>query len=198
MSDTYTYRIGDNLYLNLTNRCTNRCTFCVREGKETYEGYALWLKEGEPSAEKVLSEIGDPRAYKEIVFCGFGEPTCRLREMLSVAEEVKRRGGSTRLNTNGHGSLYNGKDIAPLLKGKIDAVNVSMNAPDAASYVRLCRPSAGEEAFSAMLDFAVRCREEGITVWFSVVDCIGKEAVAACKKLAEERNIPLRVREMIE
>ena len=75
MKDTYTYPIGENLYLNLTNRCSNRCTFCVREGKETYEGYALWLKHGEPPRETVAEEIGDPTRFREIVFCGFGEPT---------------------------------------------------------------------------------------------------------------------------
>ena len=84
MKDVYTYRIGDNLYVNLTNRCSNNCTFCVRNGKSEYEGYPLWLKNGEPTAEQVLAEIPDPAAYREIVFCGFGEPTERLDALLEA------------------------------------------------------------------------------------------------------------------
>ena len=105
--DTYTYVIGNNCYVNLTNRCTNRCTFCVRNGKQTFEGYDLWLKEGEPTAEQVEAGIGDPARYTEVVFCGFGEPTYRLDVMLAVCDWVHAHGGKTRLNTNGHGSIIN-------------------------------------------------------------------------------------------
>ena len=193
MKDTITYQIGDNLYINLTNRCS----FCVREGKETYEGYALWLKAGEPSAEQIIGEIGDPTRYHEIVFCGFGEPTFRLEEMCKVCDYVHAHGGKTRLNTNGHGSLIHGYDIAPLLKGKLDGVNISLNAPTESDYVALCRPQIAG-AFAGMLAFARACRESGVNCWFSVVDCIGKEAVEACRTCAQEIGISLRVREMIE
>ena len=84
--DTYTYVIGKNCYVNLTNRCTNRCTFCVRNDKQTFEGYSLWLKEGEPNAQQVIDGIGDPKKYDEIVFCGYGEPTYRLDVMLAVCD----------------------------------------------------------------------------------------------------------------
>ena len=197
MKDTYTYQIGENLYINLTNRCSNRCTFCVREGKETYEGYPLWLKGGEPSVEQVVAEIGDPKAYGEIVFCGFGEPTERLEDMLKICDAVHARGGKTRLNTNGHGSLLSGEDIAPLLKGKLDGINVSLNAPTEEEYNALCRPQIAG-TFSGMVGFARACKAAGLNVWFSVVDCIGAEKVAACRKLADGVGIPLRVREMIE
>ena len=197
MKDTYTYQIGDNLYINLTNRCTNRCTFCVREGKETYEGHALWLKAGEPTAEQVIGEIGDPTRYREIVFCGFGEPTYRLEEMLAVCDYVHAHGGRTRLNTNAHGSLIHGYDIAPRLKGKLDGVNISLNAPEKGAYDALCRPQV-KEAFEGMLAFARACKESGVNCWFSVVDCIGEKAVEDCRKLSETVGIPLRVREMIK
>ncbi len=195
--DTYTYQIGDNLYLNLTNRCTNRCTFCVRDGKETYEGYALWLKEGEPAKETVLAEIGDPKRFREIVFCGFGEPTCRLDDLLFLCDEIHARGGKTRLNTNGHGSLLAGRNIAPDLKGRLDGINVSLNAPTEAEYLALCRPQI-ENAFCGMLDFARACKREGLNVWFSVVDCIGREKVESCREIADMVGIPLRVRETIQ
>ncbi len=197
MNDVYTYRIGDNLYLNLTNRCSNRCTFCVREEGETYEGYPLWLKEGEPSAETVMAQIGDPRRYAEIVFCGYGEPTFRLNELLRIADRVHAEGGRTRLNTNGQGDLINGREIAPLLKGRLDGVNISLNAPDAASYVALCRPAFGNAAFPALISFARSCKRNGLNAWFSVVDCIGREQIERCRALAEETGIPLRVRTMI-
>ena len=195
MSDTYVYQIGNNLYINLTSRCTNRCTFCVREGKTEYEGYSLWLKE-EPSAEQVTAAIGDPTKYAEIVFCGFGEPTYRLDAMLEICDFVHAHGGKTRLNTNGHGSLIHGKDIAPLLAGKLDAVNISLNAPTENEYREVCRPQV-EGAFEAMLGFARACRAAGVNCWFSVVDCIGAEKVEACRAIAEEAQIPLRVREYI-
>ena len=197
MKDTYTYQIGDNLYLNLTNRCSNRCTFCVREGKETYEGYPLWLKGGEPDRETVLLELGDPKRYREIVFCGFGEPTCRLDDLLWLCDEIHKKGGKTRLNTNGHGSILAGRDIAPDLKGRLDGINVSLNAPDEAAYNARCRPLVGN-AFCGMIDFAKKCRENGLRVWFSVVDCIGEEKIARCRQIADEVGIPLRVRETIE
>ncbi len=196
MKDTYTYRIGENLYINLTNRCTNRCTFCVRNGKETYEGHALWLKGREPSAEQVIGEIGDPKQYAEIVFCGFGEPTFRLREMITVSKHVKERGGKTRLNTNGQGSAINGRDIVPDLKGLLDGVNISLNAPTRAEYDELCRPLI-PNGFEEMLAFAKRCKKCGLNAWFSVVDCIGEEAVGRCRQIASEVGIPLRVRETI-
>ena len=195
--DTYTYKIGNNLYINLTNRCSNRCTFCVREGKETYEGYSLWLKGGEPTVEEILAQIGDPKRYDEIVFCGFGEPTYCLEAIRDICGRIKGMGGKTRLNTNGHGSLIHGINIVPSLKGYLDGVNISLNAPSEEEYNLLCRPQI-EGAFEGMLNFARACRAAGLNAWFSVVDCIGEEKIARCRKIAEEVGIPLRVREMIQ
>ena len=196
MKDIYTYQIGNNLYCNLTNRCSNRCTFCVRDGKSTYEGYRLWLQGGEPSAEQVISQIGDPTRYDEIVFCGFGEPTYRLEEMLLICDYVHGQGGKTRLNTNGHGNAICKKNIAPLLAGRLDGVNISLNAPDSEAYESVCRPRIGQ-AFGELMNFARACKEAGVNCWFSVVDCIGDEAVARCKELADAVGIPLRIRALI-
>ena len=196
--DTYTYVIGNNCYVNLTNRCSNRCTFCVRNDKQTFEGYSLWLKEGEPNAQQVIDGIGDPKKYDEIVFCGYGEPTYRLDVMLAVCDGVHARGGKTRLNTNGHGSIINERDIAPELKGRLDGINISLNASDAHRYAKLCRPLYPEMAFDSMLFFARACRAQGLNCWFSVVDCIGEEEIAKCRAVAEKVGIPLRVRPMIE
>ena len=131
------------------------------------------------------------------MFCGFGEPTYRLETMLDVCAYVHSHGGKTRLNTNGHGNLINGKNIAPLLSGKLDLVNISLNAPVKEEYDAVCRPQV-EGAFEAVLGFARDCRAAGVSCLFSVVDCIGEEAVKRCRAVARETGIPLRVREMIE
>lgn len=205
MSDILVYQIGNNLYLNLTNRCTNRCTFCVRDQSARYEGYSLWLQNGEPSAAALkeafareLSRVcAAGGAVEEAVFCGYGEPVLRLNEMLELADFVHGLGFKTRVNTNGHGSLFHGRNIAPELKGKIDLVNVSLNAPDEESYNALCRPQLAG-AFAATVGFAKQCKAAGVPCLFSVVDCIPPEQLARCRALAEEAGVPLRVREFID
>lgn len=196
MKDTYVYELNGNLYVNLTNRCSNDCKFCVRNGKESYYGHKLWLNK-EPTAAQVIDLI-DGKKCNEVVFCGFGEPTFRLKELLQIASNLKEKGYKIRLNTNGQGNLINGEDITLKLKGCIDKVNVSLNAPDADEYFIVCRPVFGEDAFAELIDFAQKCRDNGIETNFSVVDCIGEKKVAKCKKLAKEVGITLKVREMIE
>ena len=193
---TYVYQIGSSLYVNLTNRCSNHCLFCVREQSPEYQGYSLWLKEGEPTAEQIIQSIGNPSAYREIVFCGYGEPTYRLDVMLAVCKYVHDCRGKTRLNTNGHGNLINGRNIAPELKGAIDRMNISLNAPDEEDYVTVCRPTL-DGAFDATIGFARDCKAAEINCWFSVVDCIGEAQIARCRAIAESVGIPLRIREMI-
>ena len=194
--DTYVYQIGSSLYVNLTNRCSNHCLFCAREQSPEYQGYSLWLKEGEPTAEQIIQSIGNPSAYREIVFCGYGEPTYRLDVMLAVCKYVHDCRGKTRLNTNGHGNLINGRNIAPELKGAIDRMNISLNAPDEEDYVTVCRPTL-DGAFDATIGFARDCKAAEINCWFSVVDCIGEAQIARCRAIAESVGIPLRIREMI-
>ena len=76
--DIITYDYYGSLYINLTNRCDCRCVFCIRDQADSSLG-GLWLQE-EPKKEDVLAEIlgQDLSQYAEIVFCGYGEPTCRL------------------------------------------------------------------------------------------------------------------------
>ncbi len=196
MTDTYVYELDGNLYINLTNRCSNDCKFCVRNGKTSYYGHKLWLSH-EPTVEQVIKAIGKKKC-NEVVFCGFGEPTFRYKEIVEISKFLKEKGYKIRLNTNGHGNLINGEDITPYFKGLIDRVNVSLNAPDEDEYFSVCRPVFGEDAFSGLIDFAKKCKENGIETNFSIVDCIGEKKVNKCKKLAKEVGIPLRVREMIK
>ena len=195
MNDTYIYELDGNLYINLTNKCSNRCDFCVRDGKTSYYGHKLWLK-NEPTAKQVIDLILGKKC-NQVVFCGFGEPTYKLAEMLEIAKVLKENGYFVRLNTNGHGNLINGKDIVPLMKGLFDSVNVSLNAPDVESYSRVCHP-AFKNAFKEMISFAVNCKNNGINANFSIVDCIGETAIKRCQLLADSVGVPLKIREMIE
>lgn len=198
--DTYVYTLDGNLYLNLTNKCSNACDFCVRNERSSYYGNYLWLTKGEPTAEKVIAAInglGDLSRFKEAVFCGFGEPTYRLAEMLEVCDYLHEKGLSTRLNTNGQGSLINKRDIVPELKGKIDLVNVSLNASCYEKYQKICRSQFREAGFDGMIEFAKGCKRGGVPVRFSIVDCIGEEEVEACKALAASVNVPLYIRDYI-
>ncbi len=196
--ETFTYAIGENLYINLTSRCTNACTFCVRNEKADYFGHKLWLAR-EPAPEEVLARIpADVARYKEYVFCGFGEPTIRLGALLAVARELKARGAAVRLNTNGQANLIWGRDVTGDLAGAVDKINVSLNEATAAAYAALCKPSFGEAAFYGLQEFAEKCAARGIQTWFSVVDILGKEKLAACRAIAEKCGVPLKVRPYIE
>ncbi len=194
--DTYVYELDGNLYINLTNACPNRCTFCVRNGKDSYYGNRLWLKK-QPTAEDVLALIPNPTAYPQIVFCGFGEPTERLDVLIEIAKNLKQKGAYIRLNTNGQSDLIHCKRTAPLLKGLVDKVNVSLNAPSAKEYQEVCLSRYGEAAFDGLIAFAKDCQSCGIDVVLSVVDVIGDDAVARCRALMEKNGLKLRVRKMI-
>ena len=199
--DTYLYVLDGNLYVNLTNKCSNACDFCVRNERTSYYGNYLWLKNGDPTAEKVMAVAngyGDLTRFKEVVFCGFGEPTYKVAEMLALCDYFHEKGLKTRLNTNGQGNLINKRDITPDLKGKIDFVNISLNASCYEKYQPICRSQYREAGFESMIEFAKLCRRNGIDCRFSIVDCIGEEEVQACKYLAESVKIPLYVRKYIQ
>ena len=199
--ETYLYTLDGNLYVNLTNKCSNACDFCVRNERSSYFGNYLWLRNGDPTADKVRAAAngyGDLTRFKEVVFCGFGEPTYRLAEMVALCDYFHEKGLKTRLNTNGQGNLINKRDIVPDLKGKIDFVNISLNASCYEKYQKICRSQYREAGFDSMIEFAKLCRRNGIDCRFSIVDCIGEEEVQACKYLAESVKIPLYVRKYIQ
>ncbi len=194
--DTIAYELDGKLYINLTNRCSNDCSFCVRNGKESYFGNKLWLSK-EPTSAEVLAAIPQ-MDYDEVVFCGFGEPTFRTKEIVEIGAELKKRGYLVRLDTNGQGNLINGRDITEDIAKAVDKVNVSLNECSAEKYFDICRPVFGEDAFGELIDFAKKCKSRGLYVTFSVVDVIGEDDIAKCKKIADESGIPLRVREYIK
>ncbi len=146
------YRIRNSLYLNITNRCTNACTFCAKRRDFHVKGHLLRLP-AEPGVDEVMGEVGDPGPYDEIVFCGFGEPLLRLAEVREIASRLKRLGARIRVNTDGLANLVHGRDILPELSGLVDALSVSLNASDAATYAKICPNPYGEAAFPAVLAF---------------------------------------------
>jgi TatD DNase family protein len=178
------YPIRKSLYLNLTNRCTNRCTFCAKNASYLVKGHDLEL-DREPTPEDLVREVGDPQKYDEIVFCGFGEPLLRLETVKAAAAELKKKGAKIRIDTDGQANLLYGRNILPELKGLIDAVSVSLNSDNAAQYHRLCRSPFGEKAFAGVLNFIREAKKYIPEVAASVVAMPGVD-VEACRRLAEE------------
>ncbi len=188
------YELGDSLYVNVTNRCTNRCTFCIRDHGNV-GGYDLWLQK-EPSLEEMCKAMDniDWKRYREVVFCGYGEPLMRLEEVVAMAAEIKKRSAlPVRVNTNGHANAIYGKDITPKLEG-IDTLSISLNAKDEVQYDEICKP-AFEGAFETVKQFARLSKNHVKEVILSVVDTIiSPEDIEKCQKIAEEIGVPLRVR----
>ena len=188
---------GKSVYVNLTNRCPCSCTFCLRQTKEMQESNSSWLKE-EPTVDEVIKEFQkyDLNDFKEVVFCGFGEPMERVDDVIQIADVLKlyRKDLPIRINTNGLGNLIHQRDITPLLKGCIDIVSISLNAPDAKEYLELTRNKFGNESFQAMLDFAKECLKYVPHVVMSVVDIIGQEKIEKCQKICDDIGVKLRVR----
>lgn len=192
------YRVHNNLYVNLTNRCPCACTFCLRQNMDHVgESSSLWL-EHEPSFEEVKQAFGhfDMRAYDELVFCGFGEPTEALDVLIKTAEYVKNTWNKPiRLNTNGLGNLIHGRDITPELSGLIDTVSISLNTPNEERYHELVRSRFGERSFRAMLDFAGRCTEYIPNVVLTTVDTtITKQEEAECQAICDSIGAKYRIR----
>lgn len=199
MTNNYVYEFGDSLYLNITNRCPNNCEFCIRNIKDGVSGSDLWLLK-EPTFQELVDDVSmyDLKKYKEVVFCGFGEPTCNLSMISQIAPYLKKKGCKIRINTNGLANLINKReDVARLIAPYIDSVSISLNASNAQVYQEICRSKFGEDAFYAMLKFAKDCVEAGIDTTMSVVDFIGEEEVEACRKLALEAGAHFKVRETI-
>ena len=199
---TILYELGANLYVNITNRCPCRCTFCIRQKSDGVgSGANLWL-EHEPDFDEVIQafEQKELSRYQAVVFCGYGEPLERIDLRIAVCKYLKEKDPDSviRVNTNGLSDLIHGFPTVRLLKGLVDSVSISLNAPDAASYNRLCRPRFGEAAFDAMLTFAKECKHLLPEAILSVVDCISEQELKACQGVAREAGLPLRVREYAE
>ena len=193
------YRVHQGLYVNLTNRCSSACTFCLRQSMDSMgESGSLWL-EREPAVREVIAEFDkwDLSEFREIVFCGFGEPTCALPVLLEVAAWLKENDAPPiRVNTNGQGSLIAGRDISGELAACVDTVSISLNHPDPKKYQALVRSQFGDKAFPAILDFAKKCAQAGIHVIMTTVETtISKEEEEKCRKICEDLGVTYRIRQ---
>lgn len=203
---TITYEYEGALYVNLTNRCNCNCEFCLRHGKKEgsiYTEDSLWL-EREPTRQEALDSFlsRDVCSYREIVFCGYGEPTYRIDDIVWLVDQLKERFGDklppVRINTNGHANLFLGRDVAPLLQGRVDTISISLNGSTPEEYCAVTKPRQGMQAWDAMLDFARECKEYVPHVVMTIVDKDKTpEEITRCRRLTEDLGVTLRIRAYI-
>ena len=195
---TITYPVHNGIYVNMTNRCPCACTFCLRKQSDhVYGSDSLWL-EREPTVEEICESIDkwDLSKYSEIVFCGYGEPTMRLDDLLKVAAYIKSKSHiPLRINTNGLADLIAGEKVAHKLEGLIDTVSVSLNATNKEDYFKLVRPKFGIDSYDAMLSFTKECTKYVPNVIMTVVDEVtSKEEQKKSREICESIGAKLRVR----
>ena len=200
--DEVAYQIGNVLYLNVTNRCTSACDFCVRSKADGVGGHHLWLSH-EPSVEEVLRDVSrlereqGANGFSEYVFCGYGEPLMRLDLVKAVAQELKARGCRVRVNTNGHANLVHGRNVSVELAGLVDTVSISLNAENPYLYDEMVHSAYGPDAFGAMVYFAEQCKRYLMKVVLTVVELPGVD-LEACRKIAAGIGAEFRARRFIE
>ena len=194
---TLLYPIENSLYVNITNLCCCKCVFCVRDITDSVGGSdSLWL-DHEPTIDELKAELEkfNLDEYEEVVFCGYGEPLMRINEVVEFANYIKtKKNIKIRVNTNGLADLIHKTKTAVLLKDAIDAVSISLNAPNEEVYLEVAKPAFGIKSFDAMLSFAKDCKTCIKEVCFSVVDEITDEEIRQSQELADSLDIPLRVR----
>lgn len=195
---TITYPVKNGIYVNMTNRCPCSCTFCLRQnGDSVYGSEPLWL-EREPTVAEVCESIDSWNLadFSEVVFCGYGEPTERLDDLLEVAKYVKSKSDiKIRINTNGLADLIHKESTAKKLSGLIDTVSISLNATNKEDYQNIVRSKFGIQSFDAMLKFTKDCVQYVPNVVMTVVDVVtSKEEQELSKKICEELDATLRIR----
>ena len=194
---TLLYPIENSLYVNITNLCCCKCVFCVRDITDSVGGSDSLRLDHEPTIDELKAELEkfNLDEYEEVVFCGYGEPLMRINEVVEFANYIKtKKNIKIRVNTNGLSDLIHNKKTAQMLKDNIDAVSISLNAPNKVKYNEVTKPKFGEKSYEALLDFATDCKKYIKEVNFSVVDEINEKEIQESKELAESMNIPLRVR----
>lgn len=192
---TVAYHMDNKLYLNLTNRCTNDCEFCIRRGSTGIGGHNLWL-DHEPDFAEVIAAIGDPTRYEEVVFVGYGEPLTRLDLVKEIAQWLKKQNMRVRVDTNGQANLIHGRNIIPELEGLVDTVSISLNATTAEKYDDLCHSIYGLKAYEAVLEFAAEAKKYIPRVIMSIVN-YGEVEVEKARQITDKLGVELRVREFI-
>ena len=195
MSQQISYQIGNALYLSINDRCTLECQFCPKtKGDFHVKGYDLTM-DHRPTADEIIASVDVPSVYDEVVFCGYGEPTLRLKTLLEVARALKAQQARIRLNTDGLANLVHKRNILPELSGLVDAVSVSMNAQNEPIYNRHCQPQL-PGSYQAMLDFLKQAPEYIPKVTATAIRGLEGVDIAACRKIAEDLGVNFRQREL--
>jgi len=200
MKNSIVYPYQDNLYINLTNHCPARCTFCIKyKWRYRFRGCNLKLS-SVPSAEEVIQALKEKaplKKYKEIVFCGYGEPFMRLETLKTVARWLKKNRATVRVDTIGYANLIYRRNILPEIKGLLDAISVSLNAENEEKYLLLCRPKYGRGTYQAVLDFANQCKKYIPQVTLTAV-AMPRINLDKCREIAENLGVGFRIRPYLE
>lgn len=202
--DTYAYILEDNLYINLTNLCTNDCIFCIRSLSDAVAGSNLNLSSEKIKAEDVIAQIKEKisPSIKEVVFCGYGEPLIKLDLIVEIAKFLKETYPQypTRINTNGQANVIHKKNVVEDLKGLIDKVSISLNSDNAKQYQELSKSKFGESVYEEVKTFAKLCQEAGIDTSLSIVTGYQGNIINVenCEKIAKDLGVKLRVREWLD
>lgn len=200
---TIFYELYDALYVNITNKCPCSCVFCIRDHSDVIkDSEPMWFEDEEPTIDQIKKDFErfDIKKYSEIVFCGYGEPTERMDILVQTAKYIKEKTGKKiRLNTNGLSDLIlRRENTANELKGLIDTVSISLNAPDSKRYLEITNSCFGEKSFDSMLKFAADAKKVIPNVIFTLVDIISADEIKKCREIADKMGIPLKVREYID
>lgn len=192
-SDTLVYDIGNKRYINLTNSCTLKCAFCPKtKGSPDVHQYNLGIEEHH-KANDYFKAIGDPSLFEEVVFCGFGEPTMRLKELLAIAKYVKQHDGRVRVNTDGLANLVHKRNVLPELAQVVDALSVSLNGQTEEIYNKHCLPGLSG-SFQAVLDFLQLAPNYIPDTTATTIDGLEGLDINACEQLAKTRGVKFRRR----
>ena len=194
------YTFEGHAYLNITNACPCRCDFCIRKnGDGVGDADTLWFSGHSPSFDEIKAAVDAfdfSKVSDEIIFCGYGEPTCAYSNLIASAKYLKSKlpGCKLRINTNGLSDLLNKKPTAEEICSLFDIVSVSLNAPTPEKYDSICHSAFGLDALPAIIKFAKECKEYGAKVKFTVVNVISDEDIEACRRIAENTGVDFRVR----
>ena len=203
MSNILVYTLEKKIYINLTNRCTNECVFCLRNDKDDVCGQTLWLDNEDFSVNDVINQfeqIYSQTPSTEVIFCGYGEPMLKFEVLKEVAKHIKSSypGTKIRVNTNGHANFVYKKNLVPELIGLVDEFSVSLNGATKEEYNELSQPKF-DEAYEEVKDFIKACSDEGIAVVASVVEGFKGNHLnlEKCEQIAKSLGAKFRVREWI-
>ncbi|MDR3256610.1 MAG: TatD family nuclease-associated radical SAM protein [Endomicrobium sp.] len=191
--NTISYVFGNNLYLNITNKCMMACPYCIKhKWANKFKGNDLKL-EKEPSYKEVIESIVDPKKYNEVIFCGYGDALVNIEIVKEVSKWIKENGGKVRINTAGLANRYHGKNILPELKGLVDVISISLNGSNPREHNKLNNPIFKEESFDEVLKFVKEAKKYIPEVVITAVEFNGFD-ILKVEEIAKKIEVRFRSR----